>query len=95
MDTTQFNGAFWIAIAGSISAFVVIVVGAFNKSKCTTVECCCFKCIRDTHAEEDIELAQIKNGLKTSFSSPSPVSSLSSPPESVPGTFAVPVGAQV
>ena len=73
MDTTQFNGAFWIAIAGSISAFAVILITAFNKSKCQTVECCCFKCIRDTRVEEDIELAQIKTP-KTSSSSPSPVS---------------------
>ena len=83
MDTTQFNGAFWIAIAGSISAFVVIVVAAVNKSKCTTVECCCFKCIRDTHAEEDIELAQIST-RKTSSSLPSPSSSSSFQLGSVP-----------
>jgi len=94
MDTTQFNGAFWIAIAGSISAFIIVVIGALNKSKCSNVECCCFKCIRDTHAEEDIELAQIKKP-ETSSSSPSLVSSVPSQLESVPVTFAVPKAAQV
>ena len=94
MDTQQFNGAFWIAIVGSISAFVVIVVGAINKSKCTTVECCCFKCVRDTHAEEDIELAQISKGGTTS-SSPSLSSSLPSQPLFAPVTSAPRMVAQV
>lgn len=87
MDTTQFNGSFWIAIAGSISAFAVIVIGAINKSKCSTVECCCFKCVRNIEAEEDIEMAQMKlSKLGTSSSSPSLASSSQFQPLSVPET---------
>lgn len=78
MDTTQFNGTFWIAIAGSISAFIVVVIASINKSKCSSVECWCIKCIRDTRAEEDIEIARISKP-ETSSSSPSPVASLQVP----------------
>ena len=62
MDTSQFNGSFWLGISAGISAFFVIVIGAINKSKCSNVDCCWgfFKCIRDTKAEEDIELEEIK-----------------------------------
>lgn len=61
MDTSQFNGAFWLAICASLSAFVVVVVTAMNKSKCSNVSCCCglFACVRDTKAEEEIEEKQI------------------------------------
>jgi hypothetical protein len=61
MDTTQFNGAFWIAIAASISGFIVVVIAAVNKSKCKNVSCCygLFSCIRDTESEEKIEEKQI------------------------------------
>ena len=62
MDTVQFNGTFWIAIVGSISAFIIIIVTAMNKSKCSNVNCCwgLFSCIRDTTAEEKIEEKQIE-----------------------------------
>lgn len=62
MDTTQFNGAFWIAMAASVSGFIVVVVTALNKSKCKNVSCCCgvFSCTRDTHAEAEIEEKQIE-----------------------------------
>jgi hypothetical protein len=57
MDSTQFNGAFWLAISASVSAFVVVVIAALNKSKCINVNCCCglFSCQRDTKSEMEIE----------------------------------------
>jgi hypothetical protein len=62
MDTNQFNGAFWIAMAASVSGFIVVVVTALNKSKCSNVRFCCglFSCTRDTQAEADIEEKQIE-----------------------------------
>lgn len=61
MDSSQFNGAFWLAICASLSGFVVVVVAAMNKSKCSNVSCCfgLFSCVRDTKAEEEIEEKQI------------------------------------
>lgn len=57
MDTSQFNGAFWLAICASLSGFVVVIMTAVNKSKCSNVSCCCglFACVRDTHAEAEVE----------------------------------------
>jgi hypothetical protein len=75
MDAAQFNGAFWLAISASVSAFFVIVIGAINKSKCSDVDCCWgfFKCIRDIKAEEEIQLEEIKiSKPETSSSVPSP-----------------------
>ena len=62
MDTSQFNGSFWIAIAGAVSGFVVVIITAINKSKCSNVNCCwgLFNCIRDVKIEEEIELQQVK-----------------------------------
>jgi hypothetical protein len=57
MDTSQFNGSFWLAISASVSAFVVVVIAAMNRSKCKSVKCCCgiFSCVRDVQVEEQIE----------------------------------------
>lgn len=57
MDTTQFNGAFWIAISASVSAFILVIVKSINKSKCSNVRFCCglLSCQRDTKAETEIE----------------------------------------
>jgi hypothetical protein len=73
MDTLQFNGAFWLGISASVSAFVVVIITAINKSKCTNVSCCCgvFSCVRDTNAEakveeKAIELEEIKIGHRLS-----------------------------
>tara|TARA_R110000868_G_scaffold120919_1_gene320917 strand:+ start:2323 stop:2607 length:285 start_codon:yes stop_codon:yes gene_type:complete len=73
MDTSQFNGAFWLAISASVSAFIVVIITALNKSKCSNISCCCgvFACVRDTHAEakieeKAIELEEIKIGHRLS-----------------------------
>jgi len=69
MDTTQFNGAFWIAMAASVSGFIVVVLTSLNKSKCTNVKCCCglFSCVRDTQAEAEIEEKQILDAWKEGY----------------------------
>jgi len=75
MDTSQFNGTFWLSISASISAFFIIVVGVINKSKCSNVNCCfgLFSCVRDTKAEEEIQLEEIKiSKPETSSSLPYP-----------------------
>jgi hypothetical protein len=44
-------------MSGVISALIIALITAVNKSKCSNIECCCgvFKCIRDTKAEVEIE----------------------------------------
>jgi hypothetical protein len=63
MDANIFNATFWITISGVISALVVALITAFNKSKCKEVSCCCLKCIRDTKAEVELEEHRIDHNL--------------------------------
>ena len=63
MDANIFNATFWITISGVISALVIALITALNKSKCKEVSCCCFKCLRDTKAEAEIEEHRIDRNL--------------------------------
>lgn len=63
MDSNIFNATFWITISGIISALIIALITAVNKSKCSNVECCCFKCVRDTTAEVELEEHRIDHGL--------------------------------
>lgn len=65
MDSSTFNATFWITITGIMSALIVALITAINKSKCSNVECCCgvFKCIRDTEAEVEIEEHRIDHNI--------------------------------
>ena len=58
-----FNGAFWIAIVASIGGILGLVFTAINKSKCQTVECCCFKCVRDIQSEIELEEHRMDLGI--------------------------------
>jgi len=62
MDSAQFNGAFWLAISASVSAFIVVIITAVNKSKCSDIRCCCglLSCVRDTKNEAEIEKKEIE-----------------------------------
>jgi hypothetical protein len=66
MDTSQFNSTFWLAISASISAFILVLIGAINKSKCKTFECCCIKCIRDIKSETELEEFKIEHHIPES-----------------------------
>jgi hypothetical protein len=65
MDSNVFNATFWITISGVISALILALITAVNKSKCSNVECCCglFKCIRDTEAEVELEEHRIDHNI--------------------------------
>jgi len=54
MDDT-FNGTFWLSVCGIISGVLALIFAAVNKSKCSSVECCCFRCIRNVDAEVELE----------------------------------------
>ena len=59
----QFNGAFWISIATLSMGALGMGIKACLSSKCSETNICygCLKIVRDTHAEEDIELATINH----------------------------------
>ena len=65
MDPNIFNATFWITMSGVMSALIVALITAINKSKCSTVECCCgvFRCVRDTKAEVEIEEHRIDHNV--------------------------------
>jgi hypothetical protein len=64
MDSNTFNATFWITISGIISALIIALITAVNKSKCSEVSCCgMFKCVRDTDAEVEIEEHRIDHNI--------------------------------
>jgi len=65
MDANIFNATFWVTMSGVISALVIALITAFNKSKCSNIECCCgvFKCIRDTKGEIELEEHRIDHNI--------------------------------
>jgi hypothetical protein len=65
MDSNIFNATFWITISGIISALIIALITAVNKSKCSNFECCCglFKCIRNTEAEVELEEHRIDHNI--------------------------------
>ena len=65
MDSNIFNATFWITMAGVISALIIALLTAVNKSKCSNVDCCCgiFKCIRDIHSEVEIEEHRVEHNI--------------------------------
>jgi len=66
MDSNTFNGAFWIAIVASIGGILGLVFTAINKSKCSTVSCCCFKCVRSVEKEVELEEFKIQHQIPES-----------------------------
>jgi len=65
MDSITFNATFWITISGILSALIVALITAINKSKCKNFECCCglIQCVRDPEIEAQIEEHRIDVGM--------------------------------
>jgi len=57
MDSNIFNATFWLSFCGVLAGVLGLIFAAINKSKCTTVVCCCgaFKCVRDIESEVELE----------------------------------------
>ena len=49
---TEFNGTFWLTIAGILAGALGVGVKACLASKCSNVSCFGFNCTRDVEAEE-------------------------------------------
>lgn len=65
MNESIFNATFFISIAGIISALIVGLIAAINKSKCSNVVCCwgLFNCVRDTEGEIELEEHKIDHNI--------------------------------
>ena len=57
LPTSDLGSAFWLALAGVLSAMLGVMLQYCYKSKCKSFQICCLKIERDTTAEvqEDIE----------------------------------------
>ena len=65
---SEFNSSFWLTIAGVVSAALGLCIKSLLKSKCSTVDICCIKCIRDTQAEKEEDLATLSTPSPENFS---------------------------
>lgn len=60
----EFGQAFWITIGGLLTGVFGVAIKACIKSKCQQVKLMgCFSCVRDTKAEEELEVARMEHGL--------------------------------
>jgi len=44
---TEFDGAFWLTLAGALFGFGGVFLQAILKSRCKKFSCCCISCDRD------------------------------------------------
>ena len=56
---------FWTGLYSSLIGFVLAIGSQCYKSKCSKVEFCCIKIIRDTAIEEEIDTNQPRNPLQS------------------------------
>lgn len=56
---------FWTGLYSSLIGFVLAIGSQCYKSKCSEVEFCCVKIIRDTAIEEEIDTNQPRNPLQS------------------------------
>jgi hypothetical protein len=54
---------FWTGLYSSLIGFVLAIGSQCYKSKCSKVEICCIKIIRDTAGEEELDAQQPRNPL--------------------------------
>ena len=56
---------FWSGLTTSLIGFILAVGSQCYKSKCSKVEFCCIKIIRDTTIEEEIDIQQPRNPIQS------------------------------
>jgi hypothetical protein len=56
---------FWTGLYSSLIGFVLAIGSQCYKSKCSKVEFCCIKIIRDTVGEEQLDSHQSRNPLES------------------------------
>ena len=56
---------FWTGLYSSLIGFILAMGSQCYKSKCKEVSFCCIKIIRDTTAEEELDIQQPRNPLQS------------------------------
>jgi hypothetical protein len=56
---------FWSGLTTSLIGFILAMGSQCYKSKCSKVEFCCIKIIRDTTIEEELDIQQPRNPLQS------------------------------
>ena len=56
---------FWSGLTTSLIGFLLAIGSQCYKSKCSKVEFCCIKIIRDTAGEEELDSQQPRNPLQS------------------------------
>ena len=56
---------FWTGLYSSLIGFVLAIGSQCYKSKCSKVEFCCIKIIRDTSIEEELDSNQPRNPIQS------------------------------
>jgi hypothetical protein len=56
---------FWSGLTTSLIGFILALGSQCYKSKCSKVEFCCIKIIRDTTIEEELDIQQPRNPLQS------------------------------
>jgi len=56
---------FWTGLYSSLIGFVLAIGSQCYKSKCSKVEFCCIKIVRDIAIEEEIDIQQPRNPLQS------------------------------
>ena len=51
---------FYVGLYSSLMGFVLAVINQLYKSKCSEVEICCIKIVRDVEGEEQLDAQQIR-----------------------------------
>ena len=61
MSSNVFSEVFYTFLITSTIGFLLAVIKACYKSKCTEISCGCIKIVRDTNNEEKIDEIQLQN----------------------------------
>jgi len=54
----MFTETFYVGLYSALMGFVLSVINQLYKSKCSEVDICCIKIVRDVHGEEQLDAQQ-------------------------------------
>ena len=56
----MFTETFYVGLYSALMGFVLAVINQLYKSKCSEVDICCIKIVRDVQGEEQLDAQQIR-----------------------------------
>ena len=56
----MFTEKFYVGLYSALMGFVLAVINQLYKSKCSEVDICCIKIVRDIQVEEQLDAQQIR-----------------------------------